>query len=157
MNLSKANSPRFWTKWTSAGAVKKKVITISIRTIADDDLEVLSQRIRPIMRGTSGETLYMQPVHTRRTAFTWDPQPDGPTPSLRAIQDVTSFHTFAYYGFFKPSIYECIAAIPLNLLDTVVAFEIVSSPSTLSDLHLHAEALNQGFHVATTRLYALAD
>jgi hypothetical protein len=57
---------------------------------------------------------------------------------------------------FKPSIAEVLAQIPEEHLEQVLAFEIVDSPNNVDDLNAEREALNAGYHIATTRLYKRA-
>lgn len=57
-----------------------------------------------------------------------------------------------YYGIFKPSIAEVLAQIPEELIEQTVAFETIG-PADADALNKERDALNAGFHVATTRLY----
>ena len=116
-----------------------------------------SKRARPIY-AFGGTKRYIKPVDIFGIAFTWDPAPapgflglgwGSKAKNLTPLRDVTTYHTWAYYGFFKPTIAECLAQIPEDILDKVVAFEIVNQPRD-------SEALNAGYHVATTRLYGRA-
>jgi hypothetical protein len=72
------------------------------------------------------------------------------------ICQITTHHSWGHYSLFKPSIAEVLAQIPAEHLNQVVAFEIVVKPETAEDLNKDLEALNAGYHVATTRLYARA-
>ena len=71
----------------------------------------------------------------------------------QAYCSVRSEITSVSYGMFKPSIAEVISCIPEYMWKKVYAFEIVDKPRDASDLNKEREALNAGFHVATTRLY----
>ena len=101
-----------------------------------------------------GGKYFIKPVNVRDVAFTWNPKRDKKAKGLRFLRDIRTYHTYAYYGFFKPSIAEVIAQIPQELLDQVVAFEIIKHPETAADLHEEQKALDAGYHVATTRLYS---
>jgi hypothetical protein len=87
--------------------------------------------------------------YLRGIAYAWEPKPSwwpfflG---RLTPLREITTFHTWAYYGFFKPTIAEVLAQIPEDLVDQVVAFEIL-------DMINDNEALNDGYHVAITRLF----
>ena len=48
---------------------------------------------------------------------------------------------------------EVLKQIPEDILNQVIAFEIIGQPETADDLNKEQEALNAGYHVATTRLY----
>ncbi len=130
-----------------------------IPKILDERLQELCKRIKPVVRfvswfGKGKECLYyIKPVDPRKIAYTWDPKPRRKARRLKKLCDITTYHSYGYYGFFKPSIAEVIAQIPEEYLNKVVAFEIVENPEKRDDLNLHSEALNAGYHVATTRLY----
>lgn len=115
-------------------------------------------RMRPDPSGKlqpwqTGELYYIEPVDPRGVAFSWDPIPTEKAMGLKPVRDIQTYHTFGYHGFFKPSIAEVLAMIPLEVVDEVVAFEIVDGPETAEDLKENLEAFNAGYHVATTRLY----
>ena len=101
----------------------------------------------------SGEQYYIEPVDPRGVAYTWDPTPTEKAMGLMQIRDITTYHTFGYHGMFKPSIAEVLAMIPEDVVEEVVAFEIIDCPKTADDLNKNLEALHAGYHVATTRLY----
>lgn len=114
-----------------------------------------AKRIKPVYE-FDGKKRFIKKVKLFSTAFTWDPKPRKKARKLVALQDITTYHTWAFYGFFKPTIAEVLAQIPEDVLDKVVAFEIVMKPETADDLNKDKEALNAGYHVATTRLYGKA-
>ena len=102
------------------------------------------------------ERYYIKKVDPEKIAFTWDPKKTKRARKLKPLKDITTYHTYGYYRMFKPSIAEVLAQIPEGLLAATIAFEIVERPETAADLDKHSEALNDGYHVATTRLYAKA-
>lgn len=124
-----------------------------IPEITDERLAELVERIKPIVRWDNGDQYYIEPVDPRGVAFTWDPTPTKKAMGLMPIRDITTYHTFGYHGMFKPSIAEVLAMIPEDVIDEVVAFEIVELPETADDLNKNFEALIDGYHVAKTRLY----
>jgi hypothetical protein len=124
-----------------------------IPEISDERLAELSERIKPLVRNGDGELCYIRPVDLRGTAYTWSPKIIEKAGEMNVITDITTYHTYGYYGFFKPSIGEVLAQIPAEYVDRVVAFEIIKSPETADDLNREKAALNAGYHVATTRLY----
>lgn len=125
-----------------------------IPAISDEDLDKLCKRIRAVVEFPRKGKCYIKPVNPRNIAFTWSPKPGKKAVGLKRIRDITTYHTWAYYGFFKPTIAEVIAQIPKGLLPKVVAFEIIKRPETADDLNREKTALNAGYHVATTRLYS---
>jgi hypothetical protein len=84
----------------------------------------------------------------------WSPKPTRRATRLARLTDITTYHTWGYYGFFKPSIAEIIAQIPESLLSDVIAFEIVDYPKDADDLNRQWDIVNEGYHQAITRLYA---
>lgn len=128
----------------------------TIPEIADTVLEALAGQMKPVVRFVKGEggrlithdegeLYWIKPVDLRQTAFTWDPKPTRRATGLVKLRDIITCHTYGYHGFFKPSIAEVIAQIPLEVLPDVVAFE------THTDLGLGN--IVGDHHVTTTTLY----
>jgi len=132
--------------------VPKKVY---IPRISDEMLAELSSRIWPVydFGPRKGGRRYIKPVDLRGIAFTWDPKGRGRARNLIAIADVRTYHSFAYHGFFKPSIAEVLAQMPAEIAAWVTAFQIVAYPQTWDDLNRDRAAFDAGYHVATTRFY----
>lgn len=134
---------------------------IWIPEISDESLNELASRIRPI-HNFGGIRRYVKPDkeaedYLRGTAYAWSPKPSAsPLGRLKSICDITTYHTYAFYDFFKPTIAEVVAQITEEHLKDVVAFEIIDSPDDVNDLNRKHEALNAGYHVATTRLFKKA-
>jgi hypothetical protein len=126
---------------------------IGIPSVPSEQITLLAERIKPVAEFNSKGKCYIKPVDLFKIAYTWDPKPASKANGLKALCDITTYHAYGYYGCFKPSIAEVLAQIPQEHLEKVVAFEIVGSPQTCDDLNREQEALNAGFHVATTRLY----
>ena len=74
---------------------------------------------------------------------------------LSVLADVKMLHTYGYYKFFKPSIGEIIRQIPKELLEKVVAFEMLGGELATNSV-FRAE-FYAGFHVSIVRLYQLKD
>lgn len=128
-----------------------KKIYIPLRTRAE--LECRAEQIVALVKGkpvVNGDIV--------GTSYTWDPQYDESrkVPVMKPMADITTFHGYGYYGMFKPSIAEVLAQIPDVLAQRVVAFEIIGRPESAADLNDHPDALNDGYHVATTRLFEAA-
>jgi len=134
-----------------------------IPEISNERLKELVKRIRPVVRYAKGEKglfesgegipYYIKPVHPRNVSYLWNAKPVKMAAGLATLTDITTYHTYGYHGFFKPSIAEVIAQIPEKHIDRIMAFEIIESPETADDLNLHLQELNEGYHVAVTRLY----
>jgi hypothetical protein len=128
-----------------------------IPDVSKERIEELAKKIKPIVT-IAGKQRYIKPVDLFNIAFTWDPKPAFFEPkNLKPLRDITTYHRWAYYGFFKPSIAEVLAQIPAELLEEVVAFEIIEQPETADDFSKDEEtnnAFNDGFHTAKTRLFS---
>lgn len=127
-----------------------------IPEITPEELMRRASHIKPTLRfgkGLRARLRYIKPVDFKMIAYTWNPKPAGLAEGLEEIQDITTYHTWGHYSLFKPSIAEVLAAIPADIVDQVVAFEIIKWPETVDDLNHDREALNAGYHRATTRLY----
>jgi hypothetical protein len=134
------------------------------KELKQDELFARARRVKAVYRpgGPGTALMFVKPDgpdeginmdYLRRTAFLWDPEPAGEAKGIKPVRTVQTYHTWAYYGFFKPDIGECLAQIPADLLDVVVAFELVKGPETSDDLNKEKEALNAGYHVAQTTYY----
>jgi hypothetical protein len=129
---------------------------IWIPEISDEKLEKLAKRIKPIVRNKNGVPYHIKKVDLRDIAYTWSPKLTKKSPAFNIISDITTHHSYGYYGFFKPSIAEVIAQIPEEYIDRVIAFEIVRCPETRNDMFGNdegLEAVNAGYQIAITRLY----
>lgn len=133
-------------------AVTEKKIWVPV--ITDENLAELAERIKPVVK--KGSALrYIEDVGLRTVAFTWSPTLTKKAKGLEPICDITTYHSYGAPNMFKPSIAEVISQIPEKHLTDVVAFQITSSPDTVDDLNREIQALNAGYHVATTTLYRL--
>lgn len=127
------------------------------KLVPDDDASTMKVsrlvgRIRPIVE-VDGNKMYIEQPCVYTQAFLWEPKLSAIAEDMEPIADVKTYHTFGFYGFFKPTIAEVLIQIPECHEKETIAFEIVKSPGTADDLNEEIEALNQGYHVATTRLY----
>ena len=121
--------------------------------ITDEKLQSLLARIKPVFDFPNKGKCFVKVDDPRGVSYVWDPTSIGSVTGLKPLCDITTYHTFGYYGLFKPSVAEVLAQIPEDKLNQVVAFEIVNQPRTSSDLNAQIDAINAGFHRATTRLY----
>lgn len=128
-----------------------------IPKISDERLYELYSKIKPVVRYTTeqrkgqleyekddcGEPYYIEDVDLRSQAFTWDPAPAKRAGGLEEIAKIETYHTYAYYGFFKPTIAEVLSQIPEQYIDKVTAFETVGDTAEICG----------DYHRAITRLY----
>lgn len=73
---------------------------------------------------------------------------------LQPVAQFKTLHEFAYYGFFKPTSDEVHRCIPTHLSPQLAFFE-TEGPDTVDDLNREQVALDAGYHVALTTLYAM--
>jgi hypothetical protein len=125
-----------------------------IPKVSEARIRELAERIKPVVEFERKGLRYIEPQDLYNVAYTWEPKAAKKAVGLKPICDVTTYHTYGYYVLFKPSIAEVLAQIPAEHLDKVVAFQIIEGPETAEDLNREHEALNAGYHVAKTRLYA---
>lgn len=86
-----------------------------------------------------------EPSGLEDIAFLWSPVLGEPVRGLAKLATISTYHSCAYHGFFKPSIEEVLAQISRTYIDQVVAF------STSKD----AEVVwpKAEYHVTTTTLF----
>ena len=125
--------------------------------ISDEDLDLLWGRMKPLVASPKDGELHWiaPPSDLRSIAYTWSPVLREKAEGLAPITTVRSLHSFAYYGLFKPSVAEVLAAIPPSLRDKAVAFHL-QGPETADDLGHESEALHAGYQVAYATFYEKA-
>jgi len=138
-----------------------------IPKISNERLAELSARIKPVVRFNhkarelppkdgwnlsdlvpdkhDGLLYFVEDSYPRDNLFTWEPEPTHQAEDLKEFDAILTWHTWAYYGFFKPTIAEVLAQIPEQLLDKVVAFQTLAS--------VEIDNIVGDYHVAITILY----
>jgi|APSaa5957512622_1039677.scaffolds.fasta_scaffold64065_2 hypothetical protein len=128
-----------------------------MKLLPDKKLNELYEKIKPVIgyveirsRGktnlekrSDGDLYYIKEVDLKGCAYTWDPNPTKPAYGLEELDEITTYHTYGYHGFFKPSIAEVLSQIPKGCLDEVVAFQTLTDSADISG----------EYHAATTVLY----
>ena len=125
---------------------------IAIPEISDEALRQRADKIKALVH-QDGALHFIQEPNLRETAFMWDPILTDKAPKMREVARITTYHTFGHPALFKPSIAEVLAQIPEDVVDKVSAFKVLG-PDDVDDLNNENEALNAGYHVAVTILYA---
>lgn len=125
-----------------------------IPEVSEEKIKELFSRIKPVI-DYNGVKKYIKDVDPFNISYIWSPKTKGIANNLIAIKDIITYHSYGYYGLFKPSIAEVLAQIPDDIVDKVDAFEIIEHPECAEDLNDNSDALNDGFHVAKTRLYEI--
>ncbi len=133
-------------------ATVEQVRRIWIPDVPRSVIEERARWIKPLVRVSRNGLWYIKPVDLFDVAYTWNPKPVSRVRGLRFFRMITTYHSFSYYGLFKPSIGEVLAQIPDKFLGRVSAFLIEKAPETADDLNRNRAALDAGYHVARTSL-----
>lgn len=115
----------------------------------------LAKRIAPVVRH-EGQLFYIDPhgdIFT--TSYLWNVTRTHEATNLRLLSRIITYHSWGYYGFFKPSIAEVLAQIPDSLVPKTDAFEIEWYPQDADDLNQQQRVVNDGYHMAVTCLFGL--
>lgn len=97
-----------------------------LQEITDSDLGACVQAIEQVL-SLNGTIHTVAPVaNPRGSSCIWDPKTTGERSDLKVLAKVPTVHSYAAPSFFKPTVSECYAQIPEDLLSQVVAFEIDS-------------------------------
>ncbi len=123
-----------------------------IPKISDEKLNELYKRIKPVIyfekkekckhcgsvineyfhsEDEKGELFYIEDCNPRNAAFSWDPEKTKKAENIEPFKEITTYHTWAYYGFFKPFIAEVLSQIPNDVLEETVAF-LTIGPKTVA-------------------------
>lgn len=115
-----------------------------------EEIQALAERIVPIVNGQ-----FILPCDPIGIAYTWSNDFTGAVDykKYETLCEVVTYHSYGYYGLFKPSIAEVLSQIPAQHLENAVAFEIIQQPETVEDLNINIDILNLGYHAAATRIY----
>lgn len=106
-----------------------------IPKISDEEISEMLQKITPLMivDGKWGDALYqidgIENVATRDFAFLWDAKPKGREHVFHFSRTFITYHTWAYYGFFKPTLAEVYAQI--RKLDNWESFDFFALKSDM--------------------------
>ena len=128
----------------------------SAPSISDEVLNTLTDRIKPVvLRGR--RLFYIEPVDPRKIAFNWDPTLAMEAIDLEEVATITTLHSTASSVFFKVSIADVLAQIPVGYTDQIVAFRTEHNDESMSNWS-RPELLARmwGFHLGVTTLYKLA-
>ena len=90
--------------------------TKMIPDISDELIEKMAEQIKPVKAVERGRfrLIDIKDVGRRDTAFTWEPKLGKLVRIYEGglgCKDIMAFHTYAYYGFFKPTLAEVYACI----------------------------------------------
>lgn len=83
------------------------------KNITDEALETALRIVRPLQT-RKGRLHWLALCDPRNEAFTWEENVIGYANNLQEHRRVETWHTFGFYGFFKPSLAECLAHITIE-------------------------------------------
>jgi len=120
-----------------------------------DEVGAMLADIRPVLRFNDKHHF----VDIDRMNVHYGNLNDGPIESesiaLREHSRMLTLHRFTFGDRFEPSVAEVLAMLPLDLPETVVAFEVINPFEAGGGIDDQRFALNHGFHAAWTILYEL--
>ena len=132
-----------------------------IPEIDDERLKELYMILKPIV--TIDEMKYLLREYTlkelREQSYIWERDKDKRDEvdqyKLEPVEDFLCLHTWAYYGYFKPSIAEVLSQVPERTICEANVFEIIEQPETRDDVFRYPEVINNGFHLSKVRSYKM--
>ena len=74
--------------------------------------------------------------------------------TISLLTELNMLHSYTCRGHFQPTIDEVISKIPKDLLNIVVAFEIIKRLGKDYDLEFYSNEFKAGFYVSIVRLYS---
>ncbi len=129
--------------------------------LTDDELLVRYKRIKPIV---SYQELYYylkryNAQMMRNQSYIWNIKKDireqVDMTDVKTLAEFPCYHTYGYYGFFKPSIAEVLQQFPDDVLEEANAFYMTSTPENEYDLGLQSEIVNAGCHRSAVKALVL--
>lgn len=123
---------------------------IILPKLSDDELLARYRRIKPLIKE---EELYyylkrFNLIQMRNHSYLWNTDNDKrgqvDMTGSEIIAEFSCYHTYSYYGFFKPSIAEVLQQFPDDVLSEANAFYMFESPKTSDDLGKQWDIVNAG-------------
>lgn len=134
-----------------------------LKHISETRLNELMETIKPLVRfkganldpeilidlrqDDMGLLYNIEPVDGRQTSFLWEAVPMKFAGFIKRFYACVTLHTWAYYGFFKPSVAEVLAEVQdiPDVVNRAIGFEIISDGNPRS-------IIGQ-YHIATAIFY----
>jgi len=129
--------------------------------LTDDELLARYKRIKPIV--FYQELYYYLKRYNadmmRNQSYIWNIKSDireqVDMTDAKTLAEFPCYHTYGYYGFFKPSIAEVLQQFPDEILEEANAFYMSSAPENECDLASQTEIVEAGCHRSTVRALVL--
>lgn len=129
--------------------------------LTDDELLARYKRIKPIV-SYQGLYYYLKRYNAamlRNQSYIWNIEKDireqVDMTDVKTLDEFPCYHTYGWYGFFKPSIAEVLQQFPDDVLEEANAFYMTSTPENEYDLALQQEIVNAGCHRSTVKALVL--
>lgn len=134
---------------------------IILPKITKEELISRYKRIKPIVN--IDDIYYLLKEFTveelTNLAYTWRQEKDKremvDASSIETIGEFPCYHTYGFYGFFKPSIEEVLSQFPDDMLKQANAFYLYHRPETTYDLTKNSDIINAGCHKSTVKALVL--
>lgn len=136
-----------------------------IPAISQERLVQLAAQCKPILQ-RGNQLRFVEHANTeslKNSSFPWAEDKPGSVRLGAVVEDrlepiavITTFHSYGYYGFFKPSAEEVLAQFDSQLTPEQIAEAygyMVQGPETAADLNRQSDVVNDGFHRATVTVY----
>jgi len=130
-----------------AGEQTHKII---LPEISDEELLARYIKINPLVK-EKALYYYLKKFNLdqmRNQSYLWDIHEDKreqvDMTCAKTIAEFSCYHTYGYYGFFKPSIAEVLQQFPDDVLSEANAFYMFESPETMDDLGKQWDIVNAG-------------
>lgn len=134
---------------------------IILPEISDDELLARYEQISPVIMS---EQLYWylkryELSQLRNQSYLWNRHEDKTEQfdmdSAETIAEFSCYHTYGYYGLFKPSIAEVLQQFPDFALQYANAFYMYESPEDMDDLRRQRDIVNAGCQKSKVRAMIL--
>lgn len=94
--------------------------------ITDERLQLLSSKIKPLIRGRDDKLHYAAEEDLRTKSFTWGNPTGTPLADLTDVFRMETVHDCGYWGLFKPSVAEVLAQLQEQNIPYVNCFETLT-------------------------------
>ena len=127
----------------------KKII---LPDISDEELWERYKRIKPIVKNDN--LYYYLKTNSiemlRNQSFLWNAKEELRehinSDTIEEIDEFSCYHTYGYYGLFKPTIAEILEQFPDELIEDANAFYLSQFPNSIQELNEQKEIINLGCH-----------
>ena len=132
-----------------------------IPVLSREESTGLLKRVRPVVYLNGHGACYIYPADKPvdpEAVFLRDPIKDSKADDIQFLAEIRTKHSFCWRFIFSPTMAEVLAQIPSDLIDRVVAIQIVNNPVKDEEDGLvfdreTLDALKAKYHTVTTWLF----